>query len=175
MGGKGFRNQTEVMKILLLILGLGTLACYGSPMYGYRSGAPRPLKMPYFKPAPAQLRRKVRQVGGYGYLIQRTGRSRLPRASCPGCPGHPSDRRIRRPNKWVPRTYEQYGRHRYTGRTNPYRRHQTNFGQCVKPSSRWRFIPKCNSATARSRRRLLINNQNLHINLINFERKLSYL
>merc|ERR1712029_186337 len=68
MGGKGFRNQTEVMKILLLILGLGTLACYGSPRYGYRSGDPRPLKMPYFKPASAQVRRKVRQVGGYGYL-----------------------------------------------------------------------------------------------------------
>merc|ERR1712126_374798 len=66
--GKGFGNQTEVMKILLLILGLGTLACYGSPMYDYRSGDPRPLKMPYFKPAPAQVRRKVRQVGGYGYL-----------------------------------------------------------------------------------------------------------
>merc|ERR1711875_55879 len=76
--------------------------------------------------------------------IQRTGRSRLPRASCPGCPGDPNNR-IRRPSEWVPRNYEQFGRHRSTGCTNPYRRHQTNFGQCVKPSSRWRspaMIPK---------------------------------
>merc|ERR1712133_248553 len=71
--GKGFRDQTEVMKILLLILGLGTLACYGSPLYGYRSGAlipALPLEFSYIKPAPAP-------VAGYGNIgyrgLQDTG------------------------------------------------------------------------------------------------------
>jgi len=50
------------MKILLLILNLGTLTCNGSPMYGYPSGTQRPLAMDvYFEPAPAQIR-------GYGNM-----------------------------------------------------------------------------------------------------------
>merc|ERR1712126_797763 len=73
--GKGFRVQTEVMKILLLILGLGTLACYGSPLYGYRSGAlipALPLELSYIKPAPAPP--PVVGYGNIGYRgLQDTG------------------------------------------------------------------------------------------------------
>merc|ERR1712133_83190 len=75
--GKGFRDQTEVMKILLLILGLGTLACYGSPLYGYRSGAlipALPLELSYIKPAPALPSAPVVGYGNIGYRgLQDTG------------------------------------------------------------------------------------------------------